>query len=443
VGETITAFFLLYVRPVKAISQILDHGRLLFAILAALAISVLLHLSMLTGLVAQQRPGHPTKVPVQQQQAQKGTQAAPNVDEDGDPVAPAGPGGTGALGPAAIFGTAGAAWIGLGGITAPLGGLAIVFIPAIIFVRAASGFGSFPVLLRSDYVSLLMCCLMCWAAAYLPLTPIVLALGTRVDPAVMAALFIAANLYFAFLVALSIRTLMGVGFGSAIGLTAIGCAAAVLGVGLSDFAGPLRYYMMSPFLLYYGYMMFGGDVRALGDGLRSRQHLQQQLQFATTNPRDADAHYQLGLIYQKRRQYTEAIARFQKAIEIDPKEADATLQLGRIAREQGRFDDAIRFLKTAAALDDKLASSEVWRELGASYYGASQFEEAVSALQKYTDRRAYDPEGLYWYGKTLKALKRVPEAKAAFEQCVEAVETTPKHLRAHVRKWSGVAKKEL
>ncbi len=149
------------------------------------------------------------------------------------------------------------------------------------------------------------------------------------------------------------------------------------------------------------------------------------------------------MIYQKRRQYTEALARFQRAVEIDPGEADAHLQLGRIAREQGRFEDAIRHLKIAASIDDKLAMSDVWRELGAALFGASRLEEAAAALGKYTERRAYDPEGLYWYGKTLERLGREAEAKELFERCIEAVKTMPSHRRAHVRKWGGLAKAEL
>ena len=37
------------------------------------------------------------------------------------------------------------------------------------------------------------------------------------------------------------------------------------------------------------------------------------MEAATINPRDASAHYQLGLIYQYRRQYAEAISRFRKS----------------------------------------------------------------------------------------------------------------------------------
>lgn len=389
VRENLTALLLLYIRPVAAISRILDHGRLWFAVLAALGVSLLLRYTAVGPF------GHLT------------------------------------LTEYAIF-----QWIGYS-LLAPLAAVLVVFVPVVIFVRAVSGYGGFGVLMRSDYSSLLLCVLTAWAAAYLPFATAGLFLPFG------PLLMLPANLYFVVLAAFCLRTVFGIGFGAAIGLSIIGCVAAVFGIALTDFAGPLKYYMMSPFLLYYGYSMFGSDVRSLGDGLRGRQRLQQQLEIATTNPRDADAHYQLGLVYQKRRQYTEAIARFQKAIEIDPSEAEAQFQLGRIAREQGRFDDAIRFLKTAAGLNDKLASNEVWRELGAAYLGLSRSEEAAWALAKYTERRSYDPEGLYWYGKALVALGRTAEARAVFDQCVEAVDTMPKHRRAEVRKWKGLAKKEL
>lgn len=433
--ENLTALLLLYIRPVTAISRILDHGRIWFALFAAIGVSVLLHLPqlMFVAEVSQQMraaaQGQPPRHPLVH--APKDAPVEEGAEEE---AAPAGPG---------VLVESALSWIGFLGTVAPLGALALVFVPVVIFVRAVSGFGSFPVLMRSDYMSLLLCGLMAWAAAYLPLAILMGAIGMHVNWFLLMPAFIAVNLYFAVLAALSIRTLLGIGFGPAAGLALIGCAAAVFGLALSSFAGPMKYYMMSPFLLYYGYSMFGSDVRSLGEGLRGRQHLQQQLEIATTNPRDADAHYQLGLVYQKRRQFSEAIARFAKAVEIDPTEAEAQFQLGRIAREQGRFDDAIRYLKTAAGLNEKLASSEVWKELGAAYFGAARFAEAAAALEKYTQRRSYDPEGLYWHGKTLAELGRDAEARDAFTQCVESVDTMPKHRRAEVRKWKGLAKTEL
>jgi tetratricopeptide (TPR) repeat protein len=321
---------------------------------------------------------------------------------------------------------------------AALAAVVLVMVPAIILCRAAAGFGSFGVLMNSDYMSLLICALLSWAAAYFPLAIVRSVLGFH-----LPALYFAANLYFVVLMALSVRTIFGTGFWPALGMTVLGSAAGVLGVVLFAVLGPGRHLLLSPLLLYYLYATFASDVRSFGQGLRSRQHLRRQLELATNNPRDADAHYQLGLIYQKRRQYTEAVARFQRAVEIDPSEADAHMQLGRIAREQGRFDDAIRHLQTAAALDDKLALSDVWRELGAALFGLSRLEDAAAALAKFTDRRAYDPEGLYWYGKTLKQIGRDKDARETFERAIEAVKTMPSHRRAQVRKWGGLAKTEL
>lgn len=392
IQKNLAALFLLYPRPVYALGQILDRGRLWFSVVVAIGVSWLVHAS---------DPGPPLPV---------------------------------------------AAWLRAlslapGGWLFPLGIIAIGLVPALLLLRAISGYGSFGVLMESHYLGLLNCVLMSWAAAFLP----VAVAGFFVDPDLLHSLpvFLAANIYFTALMALSVRTVFGTGFGPAAGMTALGWGAALLGGELFGMVGGSLGFLMSPFVLYYAYLMLGSDVRSLGQGLRSRQHLREQLEIATNNPRDADAHYQLGLIHQQRRQYSEAISRFTQALAIDPGETDAHFQLGRIAREQGRFDDAIESLQTAAAQDDKFATSEVWRELGAAYFGASRFGEAEAALAKYTERRAYDPEGLYWYGKTLVRLNRLAEARALFERSIEAAKTMPRHRRAEVRKWGSLARGEL
>ena len=199
------------------------------------------------------------------------------------------------------------------------------------------------------------------------------------------------------------------------------------------------YFLASPFVLFYAYILLGSDIRSLGDGLRARQNLRRQLDIAATNPRDADAHYQLGLIYQERHQYDEAKQRFSRAMEIDGTDADPVFQLGRIALEEDRFEDAIELLSRAAALDDRCCSHEVWRDLGVAYFRSGRLEEARLALGKYVERRAYDPEGLYWYGKVLLALGQRNEARQQFEQCREAVETMQPNRRRQLAKWKTLA----
>ena len=145
------------------------------------------------------------------------------------------------------------------------------------------------------------------------------------------------------------------------------------------------------------------------------------------NPRDAGAHYQLGLIYQYRRQYAEAISRFEKAIQIADDETDAHFQLGRIAREQGRLQDAINYFNTVLEQDAKHAHNE----------------DAKEALAKFIDRRPYDPEGLYYNGKTLEQLGQREEAREMFNRCVEAVKTMPSYRYREQRKWDKLARDRL
>ena len=170
------------------------------------------------------------------------------------------------------------------------------------------------------------------------------------------------------------------------------------------FAFNVPFYLLSPCLLFYAYYMVRGNVGDIGLSFRQRQGFRRSMEAATINPRDASAHYQLGLIYQHRHQFAEAISRFEKAVEIANDETDAHFQLGRIAREQGRLQDAINHFSVVLEQDDKHSQSEIWREIGATYLAASMFTEAKEALDKFIERRAYDPEGLYYYGNTLEQL---------------------------------------
>src|SRR5258707_15407552 len=110
---------------------------------------------------------------------------------------------------------------------------------------------------------------------------------------------------------------------------------------------------------------------------------------AAITPGEGSPRSKLVLIYQNRRQYAEAISRFQRAVQIDHEETDAHFQLGRIAREQGRLQEAINHFGVVLGQDDRHAQSEVWREVGATYLGANMFAEAKDALESFIERRAY------------------------------------------------------
>ena len=144
IAGNLKSLFLLYVKPVAAISRILDSGRLWFAIAAAFAVSFLLHW---------------TDFP--------------------------------ARGPGSALLLFISYWPGSD--IAPLLDVAIVMVPAILLIRALAGFGSFSMLMSSDYWPLLMCVFMSWAAAYLPLrwfTPSRISTGSSCPSSISPSIYI-------------------------------------------------------------------------------------------------------------------------------------------------------------------------------------------------------------------------------------------------------------
>lgn len=386
-GRQIELLAALYWTPVKAASRIIDEGRLWFAVAAAALALLWMRAVTRLGVVYIADPTLVVKV---------------------------------------------------------LAALAFGFVPGVVLVvtiwRSHESFG---VMLRKDFSPLLTCVLVAFAAAYLPFAALS-TVARAVLPYIWLPLFgFGALVWFVALAACCTRTLWGTGFWVAAAAVAAGFGAALGALIASVVLGRFISYLASPFLIYYAWIFLGSDVRSLGSGLRSRQHFRRQLDIAASNPKDADAQYQLGLIYQERRQYDEARKHFLRAIEIDGKEADPFFQLGKIALEEGKADEAIGFLMSAAALDDKCCSHEVWRELGRAYSKASRLEEARAALAKYIDRRPYDPEGLYYQGEALLASGCAAEAKQAFSECKAAVDSMPAGRRRQVARWGRMASSAL
>ena len=329
-----------------------------------------------------------------------------------------------------------APWLPISFFT-PLLVLAVVYVPGTLLLATLLGrLGGVGVVFQRDYSPLLTCAAMGFAAAVIPL-----ALGASLVPVVY--LLIAAVLYFALLMFFAVRTVFGVGNGIAAGVVSLSwiplAAAAFVW-------GPLRFLLgmlASPFFLFFAWYYLGSELSGLGAGLRSRQSFRRMLEAATVNPHDGEAQYQLGLIHQQRHQYTEATARFQKAIAIDPTLTDAHFQLGRIAREQGRLRDALAHFQTVISQDERHSFSETLRELGGIYVAARQYGDARNELAIYTERRPYDPEGLYYFGQALEGLGETAAARDAYARAVEADRTAPRYRRRYTARWSRLAQKQL
>jgi tetratricopeptide (TPR) repeat protein len=197
--------------------------------------------------------------------------------------------------------------------------------------------------------------------------------------------------------------------------------------------------LASPFLLFMVFFLLRGYVGELTRQQRARASFKQNLEAATLNPADASAHYNLGLIHQQRGELDAARERFERAVQIDEEEIDAHYQLGRIARQQKRWADAIKNFEQVVARSQSHSQHEIWREVGATYIAAGQFEDARNVLERFLEQRESDPEGFYLMGRAEAGLGHSREATSMMEACINAVKTAPAYKYRLEKRWLNEA----
>ena len=130
-----------------------------------------------------------------------------------------------------------------------------------------------------------------------------------------------------------------------------------------------------------------------------------------------DHWYDLGCELVNLGQHEEAIAAFEKALEIDPKFHFAWYGLGNALKELGRNSEAIAAFDKALEIDPK--SHFAWNNLGNALSNLGRNSEAIAAFEKALE---IDPKSFtVWnnLGNTLNDLRRYRKAIAAFDKALE------------------------
>ncbi len=318
--------------------------------------------------------------------------------------------------------------------------LAVLYVPAVLLaVVLMARTSSYGVAMRRDYGALLSCTFFAWVASHLP----VALLGVASDAVNLGApvafgLWLISNLAFGALMVIALMTACGATLVQAI------VSVSLAWIVFRFDSWVISVLTFSPFftLIWLVPLALGGFAGMRAAHLQ-RQSFRRSLEACAINEHDAEAQYQLGLLYLQRRQNEKAATHFRRAVEIDPKEPDANYQLGIIARNENRLTDAIQHFGIVVAHDDKYQQSEVWREIGATYLAAGMYDEAKTALEKFYQRRPYDPEGLYHFGETLSKLGETERAQEMYRQSIESVKTMPYYRRNQVAKWGKLAQAKL
>jgi Tfp pilus assembly protein PilF len=445
--ENVKLLFQLYYRPAGAMSDIIDKGSWLFAAAAVLLVSMAFFISINTKLEAAyavprfdqfyQQTDEPENAEEEaadeaayanaRVQYQKALAETPKIPLAGDNFF-------------RLFSFAPTDFY------QPVITLSVFYVPVCLLLMSLFGTtGSFGLILRRDYGMLATCALMAYVAGNLPFAIAgALLYQQNISPAVLLGMWAGGSLLFGVFMIFALRTVMGANYGAAIAAVCLAWITFTLGMYVFRNLSP---WLFSPFLLFYAYMYFGGrlsgEVRGFGNAFRQRQNFKRFLHNATVNPRDADAHVQLALIYLQRKQDAKALEHLNKAFKIDPQEIDANYELGKFARRKNDLQKALDHFSAVVEQNDKHALSEIWREIGATYLEAGMHKEAFDALETFITRRPFDTEGLYYLGKVLKAQGENEKAREAFREAVEAAKSSPDYRRHEIRQWSKLAQKEI
>jgi Flp pilus assembly protein TadD len=326
--------------------------------------------------------------------------------------------------------------------------VAVVYVPfAILIANIFERRAGFSLVIREEYAGVVSCSLLSLAGSLVVTLPAAILIGWQsgilegdVVSGYIVLLLVMPLPIFAALMTITIGISFRVGWAAAAVTTLISFLSLPAVFLLATAA---NFICASPFLLLLLLFLLRDRIDEFIGATRSRQAFKQNLEAATLNPADASAHYQLGLIYQKRGEQDAAVASFQRAAEIDPQEVDAHYQLGRIARQQGRLNEAIRHFEHVVQLDSAHSQNEVWRETGLVYYDAGQFQDALEMFDKFLGKRPSDAEARYWRGMTLYKLGRESEAAQEMQNCVESVRTAPAYKYRFDRRWMNLAENFL
>ncbi len=113
-----------------------------------------------------------------------------------------------------------------------------------------------------------------------------------------------------------------------------------------------------------------------GRVVEAMAHFQKSLEI---EPNDSDAHNNLGTAFLQNGQVDDAIIQYLKALDINPKLANTHYDLGNIFVQKGQMDEAIDEYQKAVALDPDLA--EAHNNLGWALFKEGQVDKAIAHYQ--------------------------------------------------------------
>ena len=143
-------------------------------------------------------------------------------------------------------------------------------------------------------------------------------------------------------------------------------------------------------------------------------------------PDYAEVHFNLGVALADRKQHEEAIACYERALQVRPDYVDAMYNLGLLLVHERRSADAVAMLQHAVRL--KPHNPEAHNNLSLAFADLGRFDDAVASCDAALTLRPLDRQGAHEPGQRpgfLRADRRAPASYAL------ALRLQPDYVNAH------------
>jgi tetratricopeptide (TPR) repeat protein len=131
----------------------------------------------------------------------------------------------------------------------------------------------------------------------------------------------------------------------------------------------------------------------------------------------AEAHSNLGLIFNQQHNYAQALSEFRKALAVNPKDAITYNGIGAALRAEHDLQGAIKNWQTAVSLDPKLATAHY--NLGTAYEIEKDYDRALASYRLSVKNDYRLGEAYYRMGLILERKHRADEAAEQFKESLK------------------------
>jgi len=175
---------------------------------------------------------------------------------------------------------------------------------------------------------------------------------------------------------------------------------------------------------YVAHSNLGNTLLQKGSVDEAIAHFQKSLEI---NPVNAEAHYNLGTALLQKERVDEAIAHYQEALQINPNYAKVYYNLGNALLQKGRVDEAIVYYQKSLQITPDYAKAHI--NLGNLLLQKRSVDEAIAHYQKALQITPNSAEAHNNLGSALLQKGSVDEAIVHYQK---AVQIAPDSAEAHI-----------